>query len=180
MNSINYRVLGAQDRGIETLTPAPAAYTSRETVLLLAAALVFIDGLIHVGAGIDHYGAFPLYTVVFCLLAAGQVLWSILLTRAPSTRVLLLGCGFELAIVALWGLSRTTGVPIAPHPWVPEQIGVADLIETLGELVTFLAVLSVAFSARIPAARAVARCMAPILLAVVMVSVLFGTAAHAG
>jgi hypothetical protein len=180
VTSVDYRALERPNRRIRTLTPGPAAYTAQETVLLLVAALVFIDALIHVGAGFDHYGEFPLYTAVFCLLAAGQILWSVLLTRGPSARVLLLGCSFEFAIVALWGLSRTTGVPIASHPWVPEQIGGADLVETIGEVVAILAVLSVAFSARLPAARAVMRWMAPILLAVVMVSVLFGTAAHAG
>jgi hypothetical protein len=160
--------------------PAPTPYTTGETVLVLTAALVFVGGLIHVGAAVDHYAEFPLYALVFCLLAAAQFALSTLLLRGPSRRVLLLGCGFELAIVALWALSRTAGVPIAPTAWVPEKIGVADLLETLGECVAAIALLSVFFSARVSAARAIAGLMAPILLAAILASALFGTGAHAG
>ncbi|MHB8235224.1 MAG: hypothetical protein ACYDHT_11290 [Solirubrobacteraceae bacterium] len=181
MSSVALRRLA----GVARQTPddaqaPPVPHTTSESVLVLAAALVFVGGLIHVGAAIDHYAEFPLYTLVFCSLAAGQFAWSALLLRRPSQRVMLLGCGFELAIVVLWVVSRTAGVPIAPTAWVPEGIGSADLVETLGECVAVIAVLSVVFSARASIARALLPRMAPILLAVIVVSALFGTAAHAG
>jgi hypothetical protein len=157
---------------------APA--TAGDAVLVLTAALVFVGALIHVGAAVDHYREFPLYTLVFSLLAAGQIAWAALLLRAPSRRVLLAGCGFELAIVALWALSRTAGVPIAPAAWVPEKIGVADLAETVGECVAVIAMLSVAYSSRLSLARAATRSMAPIVLATLLITALFGTAVHAG
>ncbi|HEX3433003.1 MAG TPA: hypothetical protein VHT25_02975 [Solirubrobacteraceae bacterium] len=171
--------------GVTRHTPAdaqdrPIPYTTTETVLVLAAALVFVGGLIHVGAAVDHFAEFPLYTLVFCSLAAAQFAWAALLLRKPSRRVMLLGCGFELAIVALWVVSRTAGVPIAPTAWVPEEIGSADLVETIGECVAVIAVLSVVFSARASLTRALVARMAPILLALIVVSALFGTAAHAG
>jgi hypothetical protein len=58
----------------------PVAYTASETVLLLAAALVFIDGLIHVGAAVDHFDEFPFYTFAFVAIAAAQ------LARPPRAR----------------------------------------------------------------------------------------------
>jgi hypothetical protein len=155
-------------------------YTDSETVLVLVAAVAFIGGLIHVGAGVDHFGEFPLYTLVFCLLAAGQMAWAAMLLRHPSRRVMLLGCAFQLAIVALWALSRTVGVPIAPRAWVPEQIGVADLVETFGEITSVVAVLCVVLSVRLTPARVAIARMAPVLLLVVLLSVLFGAGAHAG
>jgi hypothetical protein len=158
----------------------PVEYSSGETVLLLAGAVAFIGALIHVGAAVDHFGEFPLYTLVFCLLAAGQAIWAAMLVTRPSRAAILLGCAFQLGIVALWALSRTTGVPIAPRAWVPEEIGVADLVETVGEIASVIGVLCVVMSPRSKLAGAATRRMAPVLLAVVLASVLFGVSAHAG
>jgi hypothetical protein len=155
-------------------------YDARETVLVLAAAVVFIDGLIHVGAAVDHFAEFPLYTFTFASLATVQIGWSVLLLRRPSPAILLVGCAFTTGVIALWIASRTIGVPIAPRPWVPEGVGIADLIETLGELVTVIAVLCVWLSpGRRGADRAVAL-IAPALLGALVVTVLFGVGAHAG
>jgi hypothetical protein len=147
---------------------------------VLVAAVVFISGLIHVGAAVDHYGEAALYTLVFCMLAAGQMAWAAMLLRHPSRRVMLLGCAFQLGIVALWALSRTAGVPFGPHPWVPEEVGVADLVATVGEIASVIAVLCVVMSPRLKLARVVTGHVALVLLAVVLVSVLFGASAHAG
>jgi hypothetical protein len=155
-------------------------YSKSETVLVLVAAVTFTGALIHVGAAVDHYREFPLYTLVFCLLAAGQTAWAAMLLARPSRRVMLLGGAFQLGIVALWALSRTVGVPIAPHAWVPEQIGVADLVATVGEVMGVVGVLCVALSPRSKLARLAMQRMAPLLLAVVLMGVLFGVSAHAG
>ena len=156
-----------------------AEYTTRETVVLLVAGLAFVDGLIHIGAAVDHFDEFPLYTLVFAALAAVQIAWAAAILWRPSRRVLLFGCGFSLAVVALWAASRTVGVPIGPRPWVPETLGVADMFETAGEIVTAAAVLSVVFSPRLPLARLVTARLA-LLMLVLFLSVLYGAGAHAG
>ncbi len=180
MSATALRLLTGLDRPESGPSRQRAEYSKSETVLVLVAALTFLGGLIHVGAGVDHFGEFPLYTLVFCLLAAGQIAWAALLLRHPSRRVLLLGCAFQLGIVALWALSRTVGVPIAPQPWAPEEIGVADLVETIGEIASVIAVLCLVLSPRLRLARAATAHMAAVLLAIVLVSVLFGAGAHAG
>ncbi len=99
----------------------------------------------------------------------------------PQPRWILLGCALQLGIVALWILSRTSGVPIAPKAWVPEEIGVADLTETVCELVTVFAGFALLLSPRSPRAeRVVAALLPPFLLAAVLAGALFGTGAHAG
>jgi len=80
----------------------------------------------------------------------------------------------------VWIASRTVGVPIAPRPWVPEAVGIADLVETLGELVSVIAVVCVLLSPTRRRAALVVRGIAPLLLGVLLVSVLFGVGAHAG
>jgi hypothetical protein len=155
-------------------------YSHVETLLLLTAVLLFIDALIHIGAAVDHYGEFALYTAAFLGLAAGQMTLAALLLRRPDSRVLRWGCAFELTIVALWVASRTVGVPIAPKPWVPEQAGVADVIETAGECVTALTLISIALAPRSAIAAHVVRRLTPVLFAAILASVLYGTGAHAG
>lgn len=156
-----------------------AVYTTTETVLLLVAAVAFIDGLIHVGAAVDHFGEFPLYTGAFAVLATVQMAWAAMVLRHPTRGVLFFGCAFSVGVVGLWVASRTIGVPIAPRAWVPETVGVADLVETVGEIVTVIAALSVVMSAGQPFARRVTERIAPVLMVVLLVSVLYGVGAHA-
>jgi hypothetical protein len=180
VSAISFRPLvGLPRRGREP-SESPAAYTARETLLLLIAALAVTGGLIHIGAGVDHFQEYPPYTVAFTILAGTQIGWAAMIVRRPSDRLLLFGCVFNLAIIALWVASRTVGVPIAPQPWVPEAIGVADAIETVGEIVVVFALLCLLMSARHAWARAATRFMAPLLLFTLLICVLYGSGAHAG
>jgi hypothetical protein len=161
-------------------TQSRPEYTHVETLLLLTGVLVFIDALIHVGAAVDHYAEFKLYTVAFLTLAAAQTILAALIVRGPPPRLLLWGAAFEFGIVVLWAASRTVGVPIAPTPWVPEAVGVPDLIETAGECVTVLTLICVALAPRRPLAAALVKRLTPVLFLAILVSVLYGTGAHAG
>jgi hypothetical protein len=170
--------------GLDQLRPEArhesADYTTTETVLLLVAAVAFIDGLIHIGAAVDHFGEFPLYTLVFALLATVQMAWAAAILLRPSRPVLLFGCAFTASVVGLWVASRTIGVPIAPRAWVPEAVGVADLVETVGEIATVIAVLSLVMSPRHRFARHLTGRIAPVLVVVLLLSVLYGVGTHAG
>jgi hypothetical protein len=179
MTSIGLRMLTGIDTGASS-TPAPEAYSQRRTILMLVAGLSFIGGLIHVGAAVDHWAEFHLYTLVFSCIAVVQAGWAVTILRGASRGVLTLGCVFQLGVVALWAVSRTVGVPIAPQVWTPEEIGVADVIATAGEFATVLAVSSVLLRDRYPLARRACSAMVPLLLFMILVSALFGTGAHAG
>jgi hypothetical protein len=179
MRSIGLRQLVGLDQLRPEASHANAVYTTTETVLLLVAAVAFIDGLIHIGAAVDHFSEFPLYTVVFAVLATVQMAWAAMILRRPSRLVLLSGCAFTVSVVALWVASRTIGVPIAPRAWVPEAVGVADLVETAGEIATVIAVSSLVMSPRHPFARHVSERIAPVLMGVLFLGVLYGVGAHA-
>jgi hypothetical protein len=139
-----------------------------------------MGGLIHIGAAVDHFGEFPLYTLVFAVLATVQIVWAAMILRRPFRRVLLVGCAFNVGVIGLWVVSRTVGVPIAPRAWVPETVGVADLVETGGEVVTVIAALSVAMSSSLSFALHVTERIAPVLLTMLLLSALYGVRAHAG
>jgi hypothetical protein len=169
-------VPASKGRGAAAALP----YTETQTVLVLVAALAFVGALIHLGAAVDHWREYHLYTLAFSCLAALQTCWAWLILRGASRRVLALGCALQLGIVGLWAVSRTVGVPLAPTAWTPEEIGIADIVETIGEVTTVLAVLSVLLAERSSAARLMRRWMPSILLFVILISALFGTGAHAG
>lgn len=152
----------------------------REIVLRMTAGLALVCGLIHVGAAVDHFAEFALYTLVFAGIAAAQTAWAALLVWRPRPRWIGLGCALQLGIVALWVLSRTAGVPIAPRAWVPEEVGVADLTETICELVTVFAALAVLAAPRSPRAERLVVLLPPFLLAAVLAGALLGAGAHAG
>jgi hypothetical protein len=176
MNAIGLRRLVGLGR--LRLGQQPTGYSTRETVIVLVGSLALMDGLIHIGAAVDHFGEFPLYTVVFTVLATVQIGWAATILRHPSRRVLLFGCAFNVGVIALWAASRTIGVPVAPRAWVPETVGVADLVETVGEIVIVVAALSLVMS-RLPVARRVTERIAPVLMLVLLLSALYGVGAHA-
>jgi hypothetical protein len=179
VRAIGLRQLVGLDRSRQGRSHETAVYTTTETVLLLVAAVAFIDGLIHIGAAVDHFGEFPLYTLVFTVLATLQMSWAAMVLRSPSRRVLLVGCAFTVGIIGMWVASRTIGVPIAPRAWAPEAVGVADLVETVGEIATVIAVLSVVMSPRLPFAQHLTERIAHPLMVVLLLSVLYGVGAHA-
>jgi hypothetical protein len=179
MSAIGLRQLMSLGRSRPGASHETAVYTTTETVLVLVAAVAFIDGLIHIGAAVDHFGEFPLYTLVFAVLATVQMAWAAMILRSPSRRVLLFGCAFSIGVIGLWVASRTIGVPIAPRAWVAEPVGVADLVETVGEIATVIAALSVVMLPRLPLAQHVTQRVAPVLMVVLLLSVLYGVGAHA-
>lgn len=164
------------DAGMETVDAVPAA-----TVIALMAGVSFVAGLIHIRASIDHADEFLLYTPVFALLAALQIGWAVWVTRASSRRVLLCGGALNLAIIGLWVASRTIGVPIAEQPWVPEAVGAPDLMATVAESVIVLGTACMLMALQSPVAQRVLARLAPVLLVVTFLSVLYGLGGgHAG
>jgi hypothetical protein len=99
-----------------------------------AIAALFGAEMIHVAVMNAHFtewvgaGAFFLViSVVEGMLAAGLLV-------VPSRRLCLVAAAISLATVAVWAVSRTTGLPFGPAAGVPERIGRADSVSTLFEM----------------------------------------------
>lgn len=118
--------------------PALDAYRRLQLAdaLRIAGFLSVAAGLIHAIAMIDHLSHFWLFGVFFLVLTYGQVLWGIALLRGRATdRRLRLGALANLAIVAIWLVTRTLGVPIGPDAGDREPIGPMDVAAMLDQLV---------------------------------------------
>ena len=108
--------------------------------LFIACGLSWITALIHAQAAIQHVAEYALYAVFFVLLATAQGLWGVAVYRGPSRWLLSVGGAMSLGVVALWIASRTSGLPIGPHPGSPEPVGAIDSIATADEIALALLV----------------------------------------
>jgi hypothetical protein len=102
---------------------------TRTLFLRCAALLTAGAALIHVGVAGDHFHEWWAAGLFFLIVAAAQLGWSLWCWLRPaSRRLLLIGVGGSLALVLLWAVSRTTGLPIGPEAGTPEAVGAADLV----------------------------------------------------
>ena len=101
-----------------------------------AAILSFVAGGLHLMAGPQHLEEWWAYGLFFFGAAAAQAAYGLVLFTqgiegwggwlAVRGKVYLAGIVGNLAIFALWTVSRTVGVPIGPEAFEPEGLGVLD------------------------------------------------------
>jgi len=104
-------------------------------ILYAAAALSLVTALIHLWVMPEHFREWWGYGAFFLASALAQVLYVPLLLGRPSRGILLLGVGGNLAIVSLYLLTRTVGIPLfGPHAGEVEGAGFMDLCATTSEL----------------------------------------------
>jgi hypothetical protein len=159
---------------------APAAGSGRSPAtpllageLLIACALSWSAGLIHVKAGIDHLHEHVLVSVLFGLLAAAQLAWGIALYRRPARGLLAAGAAMSILVVALWGVSRVGGLPVGPDRLGPEPIGALDAVASADEVVlALLVLLHLRVERAGPAARGVAQVAAAAGTCLILLSAL--------
>src|SRR5262245_26076297 len=85
--------------------------TTRQGLRGIAAALSLVAAGIHLWVMPEHFAEWWGYGVFFLVAAAAQALFAAALLRAPSLALLRLGIIGNLAIIALWTVTRTVGIP---------------------------------------------------------------------
>jgi hypothetical protein len=109
----------------------PAAADAR----ILAGTLVAVAGLIHIKATVDHAPHYWLFGAFFGVLAYAQVFWAWLVYRRPDDRRWFMPAAVvSLAVVGLWLVTRTVGLPTGPWAGRPEPLAITDITATLNEL----------------------------------------------
>jgi hypothetical protein len=158
---------------------SPSPERQLDDRLFVVCGLAWAAGVIHAKAAIDHRDVSALHVVFFEIVACAQLLWGAALYRRPGQRLLAAGAIGSLAVVAVWVLSRTIGLPVGPTPWRPEAVAAIDAIATADEIVLAgLVALGLGASRRPAAARWLGTPLVGVALALVLVSSLVVIGPH--
>jgi hypothetical protein len=115
---------------------APAARTHVEARRRAgtAAALSLAAAWVHLAYAAPHLRQWWAYGAFFLATGAGQALFAPLILRRPRAWVIAAGVAGNVAIIAMYVVSRTYGPPLGPHARVPEVAGPIDLATTAVEV----------------------------------------------
>ena len=105
--------------------PAPNS-TARSPLLIGIAVLLAAAGGLHLAALPGHLGSSLAAGVFFAATAIGQLVGAVLIATRPSRRITVAVMAGNLAVLAIWALSRTAGLPIGGEVGAPEPLGVLD------------------------------------------------------
>src|SRR5215212_7773969 len=107
----------------------------RERTLYAAAALSLLAALVHLWVTPEHFEEWWGYGVFFVVAAAAQILYVPIVLLWPTRIVLFLGIAGNLAIVGLYLLTRTVGIPFfGPEAGEVEGFGFVDVCATASEV----------------------------------------------
>lgn len=92
-------------------------------------------GVIHAAVVPEHLGEGWDFGVFFILAAGFQISWAITVLLRPSAIVCATGALANGALIGMWFVSRTIGLPIGPHMWMPEAARALDVTATFFEVI---------------------------------------------
>jgi hypothetical protein len=100
----------------------------------IAAALSFGVAAIHLAVIDTHLDQGVAFGAFFLVVGWFQMLWPLAWFLRRTNTIAVVGLFVNLAVAGTWLMSRTVGMPFDPTPWVPEPVGLVDLLATLIEL----------------------------------------------
>jgi hypothetical protein len=111
------------------------AATGREPTLYAAAALSLLAALLHLWVTPEHFEEWWGYGAFFVVAGAAQIFYVPIVLLWPTRIILLGGIAGNLAIVVLYLLTRTVGIPFfGPEAGEVEGFGFVDVCATASEL----------------------------------------------
>ena len=116
----------------------------------LTAAVSLLAGIIHAVASVEHFEEALLFGLFFVVVAGFQFAWATAVYRSGGRAWLRTGAAVNLGVIAVWVLSRTTGLPVGPERWSPESVGVLDVVAGADEALIAILALAVLPAARRP------------------------------
>jgi hypothetical protein len=121
-----------------------AAAAPPRTTVGVAAALSLGAAWVHLAYVAPHLRQWWAYGAFFLATGIGQALFAPLILRWPRQWLAVVAIAGNIAIVAMYVVSRINGAPLGPHANVPERVGAIDLgtaaaeVVLIGLLVTIL------------------------------------------
>ena len=121
------------------LTPAPAPLGVLADV---AAGLSLVAAAIHFFVAGPHLQEWWGYGAFFIAAANAQVLFAALIVRWPRAWLPYAGIAGNLAIITVYVITRTSGIPLGPHSRVVEEAGATDWATTAAQVGIIIALLA--------------------------------------
>jgi hypothetical protein len=119
-------------------SPTPPGGRARRrpsTPLVVVLALAsFGSSITHAAVGPEHLREAAAFGVFFVVAAALQAAWAVLVIRRADPLLLAIGAAGNSAVLVLWAITRTVGLPIGPQIWHPEAVSAPDLFASLLEV----------------------------------------------
>ena len=162
--------------------PEPLAEAGVERVVRPALALLSIGAaVIHFVVTPGHWDEYWGQGLFFIIAAVAQLLWAVWILVAPSRPLYLLGAAGNAAIVVLWVVTRTAGIPAGPGAGEREAVEFADTLATVFEVLLVIGALALARTApprpiRWPVGALAASVVGALLVAALTTASLLGLA----
>jgi FtsP/CotA-like multicopper oxidase with cupredoxin domain len=100
----------------------------RRSISIGVVALTLVAASMHAWAMPEHFAEWWGYGAFFLVVAAVQGFYGVALLRRPGPPLFLLGIAGNLAVVVLYIVTRTFGIPFfGPHAGVVEEVGILGL-----------------------------------------------------
>jgi hypothetical protein len=105
-----------------------------KTILYAAAGFSLVAAFIHLWAIPEHFEEWWGYGAFFLASAVAQASYAIVLLARPGQQLLIAGIVSNSAIVLLYLVTRTLGIPFfGPEAGVVEEVGALDVVATASE-----------------------------------------------
>jgi hypothetical protein len=95
----------------------------------------------HAAVGPAHFHEFVAFGVFFVVASVLQAVWALLVIRRADRLLLAIGVAGNAAVLALWAVTRTVGLPFGPEVWRPEAVAAPDVFASLLELTVVVGAL---------------------------------------
>jgi hypothetical protein len=106
---------------------------ARNVLLTGAVAFLLCAALIHLAVVGPHLTESSLYAAFFVCAGLAQIVAALVLTVRRDRRLLIALAIGNAVIIAVWSVSRTTGLPIGPTPGAPESVSLPDVVASIAE-----------------------------------------------
>jgi hypothetical protein len=120
-----------------------AGEPSRRILHLAAAAALAVAGGLHLAALPGHLDASTVAGAFFAGTAVAQLLGAVLVVTRPSARTTQAVVAGNIAVLVLWAMSRTTGLPTGGELGVREPFGLLDGLAAAAEILVVVAGLAI-------------------------------------
>ena len=113
----------------------------------LQAALAFLlvaSAGVHLAVTPAHLREFAAFGVFFVVAGLSQLAAALWCVRRASMAAVWFAAGLSAAIVLVWLMSRTIGLPIGPEAGTAEPVGLADVVSTIYEVAAVVISIAVA------------------------------------